>query len=165
MGKLLLLVAGLAVASAGVVLLVWLLWHLWQRSEQDEETPAIEIGTEKGTPTPEPPVEEEPEAAEPQEDEEKAKPAAKDVKPDDLKKLEGIGPKISSVLQAGGIMTYAQLSDADVDTLKKILEDEDPRLLRLADPTSWPDQAALAASGEWDALKALQQELKGGRKN
>jgi predicted flap endonuclease-1-like 5' DNA nuclease len=111
-------------------------------------------------------VEQEPEAAEPEDEgEEQAEPETEDVKPDDLKKLEGIGPKISSVLQASGILTYAQLSNADVDTLKQILEDEDPRLLRLADPTSWPDQAALAASGEWDALKALQQELKGGRKN
>ena len=33
-------------------------------------------------------------------------------------KLEGIGPKISSVLQAAGITTYAQLADTDVDATK-----------------------------------------------
>jgi hypothetical protein len=40
--------------------------------------------------------------------------------------------------------------------------DGQPRL-RLANPTTWPDQAGLAAAGEWDRLKALQDGLKGGR--
>ncbi|MFC2037831.1 hypothetical protein ACFLYD_07715 [Chloroflexota bacterium] len=84
-------------------------------------------------------------------------------KPDDLKRIEGIGPKISSVLQAAGITTFARLADTDVNQLRQVLEDADPRLLRLADPTSWPDQASLAAAGNWDALEALKKELKAGR--
>jgi hypothetical protein len=31
------------------------------------------------------------------------------------------------------------------------------------DPESWPEQAALAAKGDWDALKKLQDELDGGK--
>ena len=31
------------------------------------------------------------------------------------------------------------------------------------DPTSWPEQARLAAEGMWDQLKTLQDGLKGGR--
>ena len=47
---------------------------------------------------------------------------------------------------------------------EEILEAEDPRLLRLAKPDHWPEQAALAASGDWEAFEALQAELKGGVK-
>lgn len=83
--------------------------------------------------------------------------------PDDLKRVEGIGPKISGVLQAAGITTFGQLAGTDVDRLNQILEEADPNLLRLADPTSWPQQAGLAADGDWEALEKLQDELKGGR--
>jgi hypothetical protein len=83
--------------------------------------------------------------------------------PDDLKRVEGIGPKISGVLQAAGITTFAQLADTDVDRLKQVLEEADPNLLRLADPTTWPQQARLAADGDWETLEKLQDELKGGR--
>ncbi len=90
--------------------------------------------------------------------------AASSTAPDDLKRVEGIGPKISSVLQAAGILTFAQLATTDVARIKEILEAEDPRLVRIADPATWPEQAALAAAGKWDELAALQDELKGGRR-
>ncbi|MBC8263978.1 MAG: DUF4332 domain-containing protein [Anaerolineales bacterium] len=82
--------------------------------------------------------------------------------PDDLKRIEGIGPKISSLLQAAGIMTFAQLAAADVSRLKQIIAEAG--LTALADPTSWPEQARLAATGRWDVLETLQDELKGGRR-
>jgi predicted flap endonuclease-1-like 5' DNA nuclease len=82
---------------------------------------------------------------------------------DDLKRIEGIGPKISSVLQAAGIRTFEQLSKAEVGQVRLILEQADPRLLRLADPGSWPEQARLAALGQWADLEELQGKLKGGR--
>jgi len=84
------------------------------------------------------------------------------VEPDDLKLIEGIGPKISSLLQAAGIMTFAHLASTDVKRLKQIIADAG--LTALADPTSWPEQATLAAAGQWDALETLQDELKGGRR-
>lgn len=89
------------------------------------------------------------------------KPAAKAEKGDDLAKIEGIGPKISGVLKAAGITTFAQLAEAEVERLQEILQDAD---LRLAKPESWPEQAALAAAGKWDELDRLQEELKGGRR-
>ena len=91
--------------------------------------------------------------------------SAAPVKPDDLKRIEGIGPKISSVLQAGGIATFAQLAKAEVGQLRHILEQADPRLLRITDPTTWPKQAELAAQGAWAALEELQDRLQGGRRN
>ncbi len=82
--------------------------------------------------------------------------------PDDLTKIEGIGPKISGVLQAAGIETFSQLAGTDIVDLQQILDKESR--LRLADPRSWPQQAGLAAKGDWEALKTLQDSLQGGRK-
>ena len=89
-------------------------------------------------------------------------PVVKATEPDDLKRIEGIGPKIASLLQAAGITTFAHLASTDVRKLKKIIAEAG--LTALADPTTWPEQATLAATGEWDALEALQDELKGGRR-
>jgi predicted flap endonuclease-1-like 5' DNA nuclease len=84
--------------------------------------------------------------------------------PDDLKLIEGIGPKISSVLKAAGVVTFAQLANTEVSQIQQILEDADPRLLRLAKPSTWPEQAGLAAAGDWEELEKLQGELTGGRR-
>jgi predicted flap endonuclease-1-like 5' DNA nuclease len=82
---------------------------------------------------------------------------------DDLKRIGGIGPRISSVLQSAGITTFATLAATDVSRLEEVLEAENPRLLRLANPATWPEQAQLAAAGDWEGLEALQNTLKGGR--
>lgn len=88
--------------------------------------------------------------------------AATPVKADDLELIEGIGPKIAGVLTAAGIVTFADLAAADTSRLTEILEQE-PNL-RLADPGTWPEQAALAAAGKWDEFKVLAEQLKGGRR-
>jgi len=80
--------------------------------------------------------------------------------PDDLKRIEGIGPKVSSLLNEAGIFTFAQLADAEVPRLKSIVDEAG---LTMMNPASWPDQARLAASGDWDALAKLQEGLKAGR--
>lgn len=81
---------------------------------------------------------------------------------DKLSKIEGIGPKIDEILKAAGIKTFQALADADVDSLKAILADAGGRY-KSKDPSTWPQQAALAAAGDKAGLKALQDELKGGR--
>ncbi len=81
---------------------------------------------------------------------------------DDLKIVDGIGPKIESLLVAGGIRTWAQLAAAEVSRLRSIL-DHAGRRFRVHDPGTWPRQAALAAAGSWDELQALQGRLEGGR--
>ncbi|MCG2768908.1 MAG: DUF4332 domain-containing protein [Anaerolineae bacterium] len=83
-------------------------------------------------------------------------------KPDDLKRIEGIGPKISALLQEAGISTFAQLAAAEASRLEEILAEAG--LSALAKPATWPEQASLAAAGDWEALEALQNELKGGRR-
>ena len=84
------------------------------------------------------------------------------VEPDDLRKIEGVGPMISDILNENGIYTFAQLAGTDVDDLRAILTHAGPRF-RLANPTTWPQQAQLAAVGDWDGLLALQASLKHGR--
>lgn len=81
--------------------------------------------------------------------------------PDNLEIVEGIGPKIASLLKDAGIVTFKQLAETEVSILEKILDDAN---LRIADPASWPEQAALAAAGKMDELETLQTSLKGGRK-
>jgi small subunit ribosomal protein S6 len=89
---------------------------------------------------------------------EKEAPAAKD----DLKKIEGVGPKIESLLHDAGILTYAQLAASEVDKIKEILAAAGSRFT-MHDPTTWTQQAQMAADGNWDSLKSLQDELQGGK--
>lgn len=83
------------------------------------------------------------------------------VQPDNLRKIEGIGPKIESILKESGILTFQQLANTQPAEIKDLLTAAG---LRLGDPATWPEQAALAAVGEWDELKRLQATLKGGRR-
>jgi len=91
----------------------------------------------------------------------KAEAPAPSGKPDDLKKIEGIGPKISELLIAGGIPTFQALADANIDDVKAILDAAGPRY-RIANPVTWAQQASLAAAGRWDELESLQDRIKGG---
>ena len=80
---------------------------------------------------------------------------------DDLKKVEGIGPKIASTLQKAGIQTFADLAGTSIERLDKILRDAE---IISGRSKTWPEQARLAKEGKWDALKELQSQLKGGMK-
>jgi predicted flap endonuclease-1-like 5' DNA nuclease len=160
MGRVLAVLLGLALALAGVAFLMWILWRLWKRQEEEAAPPVIEIKPKAPLPVAPPKTIE----TEGEKDSVPVEPETKPPTADDLKRIEGIGPKISSVLQAAGIATFAQLAAAEVSEIEQMLEEADPRLRRLADPTTWPEQAQLAAAGEWDALAALLSELKGGRR-
>jgi predicted flap endonuclease-1-like 5' DNA nuclease len=87
--------------------------------------------------------------------------AAEPSKPDDLHQIEGIGPKVAELLNTAGITTFAVLAETDVDRLNQIL---DEAKLQYMEPSSWPEQAALAAKGDWKGFETLTAELKGGRR-
>lgn len=87
-------------------------------------------------------------------------PQSSKKKADDLKKIEGIGPKIASVLDTAGIRTYASLAQTNVETLTNILREAG---IRVAFPKTWPKQARLAAAEEWETLTEYQATLVGGR--
>jgi ribosomal protein L27 len=123
-------------------------------SDAPSTTPSVKVVVD--TPTPTPKVEAV--AATPA-----AEQVAKKVtKIDDLKKIEGIGPKIEQLLHEAGITTFAQLSETSTDLIKVILDAAGPRY-SMHNPTTWVKQAALAAEGKWDELEAWQDELDGGK--
>ncbi len=80
----------------------------------------------------------------------------------DLKIVEGIGPKIEGLLKAGGVNTWAELAAAPVSRLQEILNQAGDRY-RIHNPESWPQQAKLADEGKWDELEKLQDYLDGGK--
>lgn len=79
-------------------------------------------------------------------------------KADDLKKIEGIGPKIAETLVEAGIATFADLAKAKPAKISEIIEGVRGNHV----PDTWPQQAQLAADGKWDELKELQDKLDGG---
>lgn len=89
-------------------------------------------------------------------------PSGKKVAADDLKLIEGVGPKIESLLKDGGIHSWADLAAASQDQLQAIL-DAAGSSFKMHDPATWSKQAQLAVNGEWDALEAYQDALKGGK--
>jgi len=80
---------------------------------------------------------------------------------DDLSRVEGIGPKIEEHLNAAGIYTYQELANASPDQLRNILDQAGG--FAAHDPTTWPQQSAMAAAGQWDELQAWQVQLDGGK--
>jgi len=80
---------------------------------------------------------------------------------DDLELIEGIGPKIASLLKAAGIDTFDALAKAPVEKVQEVLEAGGSKF-NLAKPETWAEQAALAASGDWAAFDKLTEELVGG---
>ena len=120
------------------ILVMALVWWLLSRSTRQSEVEETEIGTQ---------------VAEVQ--------MADVARVDDLTRIEGIGPKINSLLQDAGISSFAQLADTDVSKLEEVL---DTAGITLADPKTWPEQAELAAGDQWEELEKLQGELSGGRK-
>ena len=78
---------------------------------------------------------------------------------DDLTLIEGIGPKIQSVLKAAGVSTYTKIADLLPEEIMGILQADG---IRLANSETWPKQAKLAAEGKMAELEDLQDKLKGG---
>jgi predicted flap endonuclease-1-like 5' DNA nuclease len=82
--------------------------------------------------------------------------------PEDLKVVEGIGPKIEQLLKDAGIQTWSDLAAASTERLQEILAAAGDRY-RLADPSTWAKQAGLAQAGNWSELSAYQEFLDGGK--
>lgn len=79
---------------------------------------------------------------------------------DDLKVIEGIGPKLEQVLKEAGIKTYRDLAAKSAEEIRALLDAAG--VARISNPQTWPEQAHLASEGRWEELKQLQGRLKGG---
>jgi ribosomal protein L13 len=89
----------------------------------------------------------------------KAPKAVKSTGNDDLKIIEGIGPKIAELLVSRGIVTFADLASADVANVATILDEAG---LSSHKPDTWAQQAALARDGKFEELEVMKKELDGG---
>lgn len=86
----------------------------------------------------------------------------KKVKENDLKLVEGIGPKIEELFHNAGLKTWASVADSDPAKLKEILAGGGERF-QMHDPTTWPQQCQLMVEDKWTELLALQDKLDGGK--
>ena len=91
----------------------------------------------------------------------KAAPKKSTAKADDLKKIEGAGPKAAEALVAAGVDTFAKMAAMKSEDLSTILSEASSNLAHIVTDT-WPKQAQLAADGKWDELKVYQDNLDGG---
>ena len=89
-------------------------------------------------------------------------PATEETTADDLTLIEGVGPKGAEALAAGGLATFAAIAAATPEEISAVLEAADGSFNSMV-PTSWPEQAQLAADGKFEELEALKDNLKGGR--
>jgi predicted flap endonuclease-1-like 5' DNA nuclease len=81
----------------------------------------------------------------------------KPIKQDDLKVVEGIGPKISEMFQNAGIGTWKALSETAVARCQEVLDGGGERY-KVHDPASWPMQAKMCYEGKWAELLKWQDE-------
>ena len=86
----------------------------------------------------------------------------KTIKQDDLKIVEGIGPKIEELFKTSGILSWRALGETSVDRLREILSKAGERY-QIHDPGTWPKQSKMAYEGKWQELKDWQSTLDGGR--
>tara|TARA_R110002051_G_scaffold324988_2_gene425028 strand:- start:14928 stop:15485 length:558 start_codon:yes stop_codon:yes gene_type:complete len=86
----------------------------------------------------------------------------KNIIENDLKIVEGIGPKIEAMFQDAGIKTWQKLSDTNVADCQKILDSGGNRY-KIHDPSSWPMQAKMCYEGKWAQLQKWQVEHKAGK--
>jgi predicted flap endonuclease-1-like 5' DNA nuclease len=70
--------------------------------------------------------------------------------PDDLTQINGIGPRLASILSRGGVTTYSQLEQMSPDELREIIALGGA--LPPASLGSWPAQASYAVRGDWSGL-------------
>lgn len=86
----------------------------------------------------------------------------KTIKQNDLKLVEGIGPKIEQLFHTFDIKTWQALSEVSVAKCREVLKSGGDRY-KIHDPASWPMQAKMAYEGKWKDLDKWQKEHKAGR--
>jgi predicted flap endonuclease-1-like 5' DNA nuclease len=137
------------------ILMGWLMWGYEEKKPDNDET-VIELPPRNITIETDNVIIELPPAIP------KPKPAVVPGRRDDLKIVEGIGPKVEQFLYSQGILTWKDLSSRSIYDLKDLLltAGED---YALHDPTAWPEQARLAHADLWHELMQMQSKLRSGK--
>jgi large subunit ribosomal protein L30 len=79
---------------------------------------------------------------------------------EDITKVEGVGPKTKTILIEAGIDSFAKIAAKTPDEIRDIVKNGGGRSVPSID--TWPEQAALLASGDVEGFEKLAQELDGG---
>lgn len=80
----------------------------------------------------------------------------------DLKLIEGIGPKIEGLFHNYDIKSWQALAETPVAKCREVLSSGGDRF-QVHDPSSWPMQARMACEGKWKSLAKWQEEHKRGK--
>ena len=80
------------------------------------------------------------------------------IKENSLTVVKGIGPKIQSLFYKNNIRSWSALADCNIGRCQEIL-DAGGNSFSMHDPATWPEQARLAAEGEWKELHDWQNHL------
>ena len=80
------------------------------------------------------------------------------LKSSNLQIIQGIGPKIETLLFENGIKNWKDLSSKSFGELRAMLDNYGTRY-SIVDPSDWSKQASLAHKSQWNALIKLQNEI------
>lgn len=86
----------------------------------------------------------------------------KTIAENDLKLIEGIGPKIEGLFHNFNIKTWEDLAETSADKCQEVLDSGGKRY-RIHDPASWPMQAKMAFEGHWEQLFEWQEKHRAGK--
>ena len=86
----------------------------------------------------------------------------KRIVPDDLKLVEGIGPKIAEHLGRHGLRTWNEVARAKPEEIRKVLDEAGDRF-QSHDPSSWPKQCRLMVEQRWEELRKYQIKMQRAR--
>lgn len=131
------------------------------KPQAEEQAPVAEEVQEEAPVEETPVVEEQPQVEEAAAAPAPAKSTLKAPKEDDLKIIEGIGPKLESILKEAGITDLKVMSDSSEERLREILEAAGNRY-KMFNPSTWAQQALLAVEGKLEELQEYQDRLDGG---
>jgi predicted flap endonuclease-1-like 5' DNA nuclease len=81
---------------------------------------------------------------------------------DDLKRIEGVGPKYMDALVSAGLTSFEAVANASIDDLEHAVRGT--ALRRPGSLDTWSEQARYAARGDWEGLEAFQSTLVAGRR-
>ncbi|MFM2268783.1 MAG: hypothetical protein RL757_2224 [Bacteroidota bacterium] len=84
--------------------------------------------------------------------------------PDNLTVIEGIGSKIGALLKENGVGTWHDLAATSITRLRDILETAGGGF-KMHNPETWPEQAQLLVSNEFDKFRELTHSLRSGKRN
>jgi predicted flap endonuclease-1-like 5' DNA nuclease len=87
----------------------------------------------------------------------KAQPPNANKTADDLTIILGIGPKTAAIFYKAGLLNFKDIAELDEQGLDSLLSEQ---AIRVPQTETWPEQASMAAKGDFKGLKELQATIR-----